>query len=123
MGKKVQTVSFKTDMETYKIIQSIAATEDRSTSYIIDRLLRAGIREYKSMYEDENKRALKVMQYIESLTFESYGEFLKIAISEGKYDWISECLGKMQAYFVVCDILGIEPDLTQVNQFDEDIEN
>lgn len=123
MSKKTKMIGFKTDDETYEIVQSIAASEDSSTSYILDRLVRAGIREYKAMYEDENKRALRVIQYIESLTFDTYGEFVKIAVKEGKYDWISECLGKMQAYFVVCDILGVEPDLTQVNQFDDDIEN
>lgn len=106
MSTRKVMIGFKTDVEIKERLEEIANREDRSISYIVNRLITRALKEEA---EEESPKAKLVMDYIESLEYSSYEEFVKIIINDKKAQWIKQDLGELQAYLVVCDKLGISP--------------
>ena len=98
--KKVM-IGFKTDPEVKERLESIAYEEDRSVSYVVNRILTKEL--------TESQKALQVLDYIESMEYTSYTDFVKKAIADNKYNWIRKDFGELQAYFIVCEKLGVMP--------------
>ena len=115
MSTRKVMIGFKTDVEIKERIEEIANREDRSISYIVNRLI---MRALKEEMEEESPKAQAVMDYIESLEYSSYEEFVKITIKEKKYKWIKQDLGELQAYLVVCEKLGINPKQEVIENLD-----
>lgn len=107
--KKVM-IGFKTDPEIKEKLEAMAYAEDRSVSYIVNRIIAKEIQEIQSPEQ--------VLEYIDSLTFTSYTDFLHKVIEDNKYSWIKRDLGEMQTYFLVCDRLGVAPDPDKIESFD-----
>lgn len=107
MGVKNVMIGFKTDMETKERLEEMANREDRSISYIVNRLIKEALAA-ESMTEGE--RALKAVKYIENMNFSSYEEFVNLAIKENKYQTLLADLGELQMYMIICDKLGVQPN-------------
>lgn len=106
MSTRKVMIGFKTDVEIKERLEEIASREDRSVSYIVNRLITKALQEEA---DEESTKAQVVLDYIESLNYSSYEEFIRIAMKDKKYKWIKQDLGELQAYLVVCDKLGIKP--------------
>lgn len=110
MATRKVMIGFKADLEVRNQLEQIAEIEDRSISYLVNKFVKQGIENYVSSRGEEGQRALEVLTYIEELEFSSYSEFLKITAQQNTYDWITDELGTLQAYVVVCEKLGIPVD-------------
>ena len=106
--KKVM-IGFKTDPEIKEKLEAMAYAEDRSVSYIVNRIIAKEL--------SEVQKPEQVIEYINGLSFTSYADFLRKVIEDNKYSWIKRDLGEMQAYFLVCDRLGVVPDPAQIESF------
>ena len=110
MATRKVMIGFKADIEVRNQLEQIAEIEDRSISYLVNKFVKQGIENYISSRGEEGRKALEVLTYIENLEFSSYSEFLKITAQQNTYDWITDELGALQAYIVVCEKLGIPVD-------------
>lgn len=110
MATRKVMIGFKADVEVRTQLEQIAEIEDRSISYLVNKFVKQGIENYLSSRGEEGNRALEVMTYIEELDFTSYSDFLRITAEQNTYEWITDELGALQTYMVVCDKLGILAD-------------
>lgn len=106
MSTRKVMIGFKTDVEIKERLEEIANREDRSVSYIVNRLITKALQEEA---DEESTKAQLVLDYIDTLNYSSYEEFIRIAMIDKKYKWIKQDLGELQAYLLVCDKLNIEP--------------
>lgn len=110
-AKKVM-IGFKTDSEVKAKLEAIAYAEDRSVSYIVNRII--------SKELEEVQKPERVLEYIDSLSFNTYSEFLQIVIKDGKLAWIIRDLGELQAYLIVCDKLGVSANPDKIAEIVSD---
>ena len=68
---------------------------------------------------DENVNALFALDYIESLSFSSYSDFIRKAEKAGKLDTLIKALGKLWLYAVVSEKLGIPTDPHTIEALEE----
>ena len=115
MSTRKVMIGFKTDIEIKERLEEIANREDRSISYIVNRLITRALQEEAN---EESAKAQVVLDYIESLKYSSYEEFIRITMKDKKYKWIKQDLGELQAYLLVCDKLGIEPKNELINSLE-----
>lgn len=106
--KKVM-IGFKTDPEIKEKLEAMAYAEDRSVSYIVNRIIAKEL--------NEVQKPEQVIEYIDGLSFTSYADFLRKVIEDNKYSWIKRDLGELQAYLFVCERLGVIPDPEKVESF------
>lgn len=106
MGAKNVMIGFKTDIETKERLDEMANREDRSISYIVNRIVKEAL---AAEAQTEGERALKAVEYIDNLKFSTYEEFVNIAVRENKYKALLADLGELQMYMIICERLGIKP--------------
>ena len=109
MSNRKVMIGFKTDIETRERLEEIAELEDRSISYIVNRIITKALDEMGDPY-NTGEQALKEANYIKDLDFSSYGDFINKCIKDGRYSSIRKNLGEQSAYYLVCEKLGITPD-------------
>ena len=115
MSKRKVMIGFKTDVEIKEKLEHIALIEDRSVSYIVNRIISEALKDEEF---DENDKALAILDYIGNLEFTSYPDFIKKIVQNGMYERIEKDFGLQQAYMVVCEKLNEEPDPTIISSFD-----
>lgn len=113
-GKKVM-IGFKCDVEIKEKLEHIALAEDRSISYIVNRIVTEALAKEDF---DENDKALVLLDYIKKLEFKSYPDFIRQIINNGMYDKIEKDFGMLQAYMIVCEKLGEQPDDSIIESFE-----
>ena len=114
-GKKVM-IGFKCDVEIKEKLEHIAMIEDRSVSYIVNRIVTEALEEESF---DENDKALAMLHYIQNMDFKSYPDFIRQIVNNGMYEKVEKDMGMLQAYMVVCEKLGEQPDERIIESFEE----
>lgn len=68
---------------------------------------------------DENVNALFALDYIDSLAFSSYTDFMRKAQADGKLNTLIKDIGKLWLYAIVSEKLGIPTDPHIMEALDE----
>lgn len=113
-GKKVM-IGFKCDQEIKDKLEHIALAEDRSISYIVNRIITEAL---AGEDFDENDKAAVLLDYIKKMEFKSYPDFIRQIATNGMYEKIERDFGMLQAYMIVCEKLGQEPDQNVIDSFE-----
>lgn len=119
MSNKKIMIGFKADPEVKDKLEKIATIEDRSISYLVNKFVMQGIENYLDQKADEGNRALDVLEYIHSLDFSSYSDFIKKTIEQNTYNWVNEDMGALVAYMIVCEKLGIQADQRTIEAIEQ----
>ena len=120
MSNRKIMIGFKADTEVKDELDKIADLEDRSVSYIVNKIVVQGIKKYAEDKKEEGSRALEVLDYIEHLDFTSYADFVKQTTQQKTYNWINNNLGVLQTYMIVCEKLNIPADQRVIDEISLD---
>lgn len=118
MSTRKVMIGFKTDIEIRQKLEEIAAREDRSISYIVNKIISDALKEMEDPAK-VGQKALEELEYINSLSFVSYTDFVRHALEDGKYEDIKRNMGERMAYYIACEKIGQKPD----DEFAEGLKN